>query len=152
MIDPREQDPDTIIADAEHVHPVTLYALTSKLMAAGRLEEMVQWYYIAQLRFRYYILSHPEDGPTARVLFSALSESIGRPVNEYAYGDVDAAVRQIRAALAWDAAHSNHMPPKHAFPDQLAQLRAGLEAQCEEMLASRAEIREARSRNGLENR
>jgi hypothetical protein len=152
MIDPHEQDPDAIIADAQNVHPVTLYVLTSKLMAVGRLEEMVQWYYVAQLRLHYYILSNPDDASNARVLFSALTESVGRPVNEYAYGDVDAAVRQIRAALAWDAAHPNGVTPKHASPEQLTDLRAALEAQCEDMLARKDEIRETRSRNGLENR
>jgi hypothetical protein len=152
MIDPTEQDADAIIADAENVHPATLYVLTSRLMAAGRLEEMVTWYYIAQLRFRFHIASNAEDTPNGNVLYSALSESVGRAVNEYAYGDIDAAVRQIRAALAWDAAHPNRLTPKDVFPTELAELRAGLVTQCEDMLARRQEIRETRSRNGLENR
>lgn len=147
-----QQTPEQIIAGAEHAHPAALYVLASKLMRAGRFDEAVRWFYIAQLRYRFHLMTDPPDAADARILFSALSESVGRPINEYAFGDVDGAVRQIDAALAWDAGHANHFTSKAAFPAQFAKTREGLIAMRDDMLARKDEIRETRTRNGLPNR
>ena len=147
-----QQTAEEIIAGAESAHPAALYVLTSKLMGAGRLDEAVRWFYIGQLRYRFYLMTNPPDVSDAGILFSALSESVGRPINEYAFGDVDGAVRQIDAALAWDEAHPNHFTSKDAHPAQLATVRDGLIAMRDDMIARKQEIKETRTRNGLSNR
>ena len=152
QVDLAQQTPEEIIAGAERAHPAALYVLASKLMGAGRLDEAVRWFYIGQLRYRFYLLTNPTDAADAGILFSALSESVGRPINEYAFGDVDGAVRQIDAALAWDEAHPNHVTSKDAHPTQLATVRDGLIAMRDDMIARKQEMKETRTRNGLPNR
>ena len=144
--------PEQIIAGAERAHPAALYLLASKLMSAGRRDEAVRWFYIGQLRYRFHLMTDPPNAADERILFSALSESVGRAINEYAFGDVDGAVREIDAALAWDAAHANHFTSKSSFPGQLATTREGLVALRDDMLARKDEIRETRTSNGLPNR
>ena len=147
-----QQTPEQIIAQAERIHPAGLYVLASKLMAAGRADEAVVWFYIGQLRYRFLLLTEPPDVADERILFSALSESVGRPINEYAFGDIPAAIGQIDEALAWDAAHPNALTPKEDHPAQLAETREGLRALRDQMLTRQDEIRRTREQNGLENR
>lgn len=147
-----QQTPEQIIAQAERIHPAGLYVLASKLMAAGRPDDAVRWFYIGQLRYRFLIAAEPSNVADERILFSALSESVGRPINEYAFGDVDAAVAQIDAALAWDDAHPNGYTSKDDHAAQLETVRAGLQDLRDQMLTSKDEIRETRERNGLKNR
>jgi hypothetical protein len=150
--DLEQQTPEQIIAGAESAHPAALYVLASKLMRAGRPDEAVRWFYIGQLRYRFHLMTGPPNAADERILFSALSESVGRPINEYAFGDIDGVVREIDAALAWDAAHANHITSKSAFPGPLAKTRDGLVALRDDMLARKDEIRETRKSNGLPNR
>ncbi len=146
------QTPEQIIAQAERIHPAGLYVLASKLMAAGRADEAVVWFYIGQLRYRFLLLTEPSDAADERILFSALSESVGRPINEYAFGDIPAAIGQIDEALAWDAAHPNALTPKEDYPAQHAETREGLRELRDQMLTRQDEIRRTREQNGLENR
>jgi len=150
--DPANQTPAQIIAEAENVHPATLYILATKLMAEGRMNDAVRWFYIGQLRYRFHLASKPAAIANDQPLFSALSESVGRPINEYAFGDVDAAVAQIDAALAWDAEHPNTFTSKDRHAAELAEVRGGLQKMRDDMVARKDEIRETRTRNGLENR
>jgi len=150
--DPAKQTPSEIIAQAENVHPATLYILSAKLMREGRMDDAVRWFYIGQLRYRFHLATKPTTMANDQPLFSALSESVGRPINEYAFGDVDAAVAEIDAALAWDAAHPNAFTSKQRYSKELADVRSGLQRLRDDMLARKQEIRETRTRNGLPNR
>ncbi|MCW2365120.1 hypothetical protein M2341_000567 [Sphingobium sp. B7D2B] len=150
--DPAQQMPEQIIAEAETVHPAALYILATKLMAEGRMDDAVRWFYIGQLRYRFLLAAEPERLAENQPLFSALSESVGRPINEYAFGDVDAAVAHIDSALAWDAAHANGVTSKERHAEELAQVRAGLQKLRDDMIANKDQIRETRTRNGLDNR
>lgn len=150
--DPSMATPDRMIERAEFLHPAELYQLAAGLLGMeGRADEAVKWFYIGQLRYRF-LLMVSEQPSNEQVLFSALSESVGRPINEYAFGDVDAAVAQIDAALAWDQAHDNHFTSKTAHAAELAQVREGLLKLRTEMLTNKEEIRQLRTTNGLPNR
>lgn len=146
--------PDESLARAEALHPAELYRVSAQLLGRpDRADEAVMWFYVGQLRYRFLLAAtKPAAGANDRVLFSALSESVGRPVNSYAFGDVDAAAARIDAALAWDAAHDNPLTSKAAFPREWEEVRRGLRALRDKMLASKDEIRETRRRNGLANR
>lgn len=149
--DAGKQTPGQIIAQAQAVHPATLYILASRLMAEGRKDDAVRWFYIGQLRYRFHLATNPASMPEDLTLFSALSESVGRPINEYAFRDVDAAVAQIDAALAWDATHPNSFTSKERYAAELSEVRAGLQELRNDMAANKDHIRETRTRNGLEN-
>ena len=148
-----EQSPDSLMARAETLQPAELYMLAANLMGAGRTDEAVKWFYIGQLRYRFHLAAtQPPPGSNDRVLFSALSESVGRPINEYAFGDVDAAVAQIDGALAWDEANDNGFTSKTRYSSELAETRNGLQAMRDDMIAKKDEIRTIREKNGLPNR
>eukprot|EP01113_Clastostelium_recurvatum_P043806 TRINITY_DN7305_c0_g2_i1.p1 TRINITY_DN7305_c0_g2~~TRINITY_DN7305_c0_g2_i1.p1 ORF type:complete len:143 (+),score=16.38 TRINITY_DN7305_c0_g2_i1:62-430(+) len=115
MEDYSTREVDRLIAEAEVLHPAALYTLAAKLLREGRPDEAVLWFYIGQIRYRFMLavenitarggategqprmmMGRPSDGA---ILFSALSESVGRPINEYAFGEVDKAVEQINSSL-----------------------------------------------------
>lgn len=116
------------------------------------MDDAVRWFYIGQLHYRFHLATRPATLANDQPLFSALSESVGRPINEYAFGHVDAAVAQIDAALTWDEAHPNSFTAKARYAKELADTRAGLQRLRDDMAARKNLIRETRTRNGLENR
>lgn len=145
--------PQQIEAQATELHPAALYVLASRLLRQERYDDAVRWFYIGQLRYRFHLaVANDEERREEATLFGALSENVGRPINEYAFGDVDAAVRQIDAALAWDAEQPNGFTDKVAHAQTWQDVRKGLTELRNKMLAEKAQIREQRAANGLPNR
>lgn len=141
------------IARAPELPPVSLYQLAGRLFAAGRRDEAVTWFYIAQIRSRFRLAAMPDlpaDGEPA--LYAALMDTLGKPINEWAFGDVDRVAAQMTAALDWDAAHANATTPKAANAAVLAQVRGGLLSLRAGVLADKDNIRRQRLANGLVNR
>jgi hypothetical protein len=139
-----------IIAKIEREHPSAYYRLAMQLFQDGKKDEAVFWFYTGQIRFRARLVTHPElprDGEPA--LFGSLSEVIGRPINQYAFGDIPKLAETIDRALAWDAAHKDPFSRAGAARDNV---RAGLTAMKRETVATADEIRATRIKNGLENR
>ena len=138
----------------ENQHPLYFYILAEKLFAAGKKDEAVFWYYADQLRYRVYLLVNkdelePSGDPAA---FAALSEEIGRPINEYAFGDIPQLAKTIDAVLAWDQSHSNALTPHKKYRSQYDQVIAGLTHMRDEVLRKADSIRKTRAANGLGNR
>jgi hypothetical protein len=147
-----DQTPADLIAAAETLHPAALYVLAAKLLQSGQNDDAVFWFHVGQLRYRFMLATlEGQERSDAGILFSALSENVGRPINEWAFGDVDAAVATIDAALAWDAAHDNPVTSKTAHPAELAEVRAGLVELRDRMAREKDHIRTQRTRNGLPN-
>jgi len=145
--------PEQIEARATELHPAALYVLASRLMRREAYDDAVRWFYVGQLRYRFHLAVTPAaERQNDAVLFSALSENVGRPINEYAFGDVDSAVRQIDAALAWDEREPNDFTDKTTHADAWREVRSGLVALRDNMAANKAQIREQRAVNGLPNR
>ncbi|ONG52606.1 hypothetical protein BKE38_14175 [Pseudoroseomonas deserti] len=139
--------------DAENLPPAGLYTLAARRFREGPQQDAVRWLYVAQLRARFRLAATPDlprSGEPA--LYAALNESVGRPINEWAFGDVDALAASLQDALDWDAAHANAATPKPGNEAVLNRIRAGLAEMRETVLASREKIRQQRSANGLENR
>jgi hypothetical protein len=134
-----------IEAEAGSLHPAALYVMASRLFVAGEAQQAANWMYAGQLRYRFMIAALGETAGNERVLFSALTEQVGRPVNEYIAGDPDEWIAAMQWALAWDAETENAVTSKSAHA-------AGLESLIAQVDSSRAEIREQRTANGLENR
>ena len=81
----------------ENKHPSYFYILAGKLFAAGKKDDAVFWFYAGQLRYRVYLVVNkdklePSGDPA---LFASLSEEIGRPLNEYAFGDISRLTKTI---------------------------------------------------------
>lgn len=117
--------------------------------SAGNREDATFWLYVAQLRWRARLTAHPDLDPTGEpALFASLMETVGRPINEYAFGDIEDATRIIDRALQWDAEN-----PDTSLPEAIrASTRAGLVALRDDMRRNADDIRRQRTENGLENR
>lgn len=150
---PIEMDLPTLKAGIAGQHPAAYYELAMRLFGEGQQDEAVFWYYAGQLRYRIHLACHPDlkpDGDPA--VFAALSESVGRPINEYAFGDPPALARTIGAVLDWDDETENGFTPKAECIDAIAVQRDGLEELKDYVEDNADEIRQQRKANGLPNR
>jgi len=147
-----EQSPAELKAGIEKKHPAAYYMLAAKLFQnAATKEEAVFWFYVGQIRYRYYLAANPDlppDGDPA--VFTSFAEVIGRPINEYAGGVPDVWIAQMNRALEWDATHDNGFTPKTKSPEKYRQVRAGLVALRDRMAAMKDKIPELRRKNGLQ--
>jgi hypothetical protein len=153
------QDPATLSIEQltdgiENRHPSYFYILAGKLFAAGKKDEAVFWFYAGQLRYRVYLLVNkdklePSGDPA---VFASLSEEIGRPLNEYAFGDIPQLAKTIDAVVAWDRSHSNVLTPRDKYRSEYDQIVAGLTQMRDEVVRKADSIRKTRAANGLENR
>lgn len=140
----QEQAPD--------LHPAALYMLSARLLSRGDGQAAANWMYTGQLRYRFLLeVGGPDAGDDA-VLFGALSEQVGRAVNEYIAGDVDEWLAAMDWALAWDAANPNGTTSKSQHGAELAKVRDGLAKLRASVEEERDTIPRERLANGLENR
>ena len=148
-----KQSPETLKIGIEGNHPAAYYILASKLFEGGKKDEAVFWFYAGQLRYRFYLQANPGLNPSGDpALFASFSETLGRPLNEYAFGDIPRLAKTIDEVLSWDAAHVNGFTSKTAHPQAYAEIRDGLVKLRDYMLKNQAEIKRQRISNGLENR
>ncbi|OLP57935.1 hypothetical protein BJF93_13950 [Xaviernesmea oryzae] len=134
---------------ATDLHPADYFRKAADSFAAGRKDEATFWLYVAQLRWRGRLAAHPELNPTGEpALFASLMETIGRPINEYAFGNVAKATAIIDRALAWDAAHPDRSVPE----DVRRTMRSGLIGLRDDMRRNARDVRRQRTENGLTNR
>jgi hypothetical protein len=142
-----------IEAGATEAHPAALYMLAADLFEQGERDRAVFWFYVGQLRYRFHLAASPQLDPTGDpALFSSLSESVGRPINEYAFGDLQALDATLGVVLEWDAANDNRLTSKSAMATAWNDTRAGLEGLRRMLREDADEIRATRQANGLENR
>ena len=152
-VDPQTIALDELIRIVPDQHPSFYYILAQRLFAAGRRDDAVFWFYAGQLRYRIRLTCHPELAPdTEPALFGALSETVGRPINEYAFGDPPAFVATMERVLAWDEATRNGFEPKAACTAIIAQQRQGMGQLVSHVRDNAAQIRRERTANGLPNR
>jgi hypothetical protein len=143
------QTAQQIQAGIENKHPAAYYALAKRLFESGARDEAVFWFYAGQIRWRAYLMGNPQlprDGDPA--LFASLSEVVGRPLNQYAFGDIAGLAKTIDRALEWDASH----PDRYVKVSEREKSRSGLMGMKTDMLARADEIRATRVKNGLSNR
>ena len=149
--DAPDESPAQLKQGIEGRHPADYYKLAAQLFQdASSKQEAVFWFYVGQLRYRYYLAANPSlkpDGDPA--VFASLSEVIGRPINEFAGGKPELWIGEIDHALQWDAAHENKFTPKSKAPDKYQQIRAGLVAMRDQLSAMKAKLPEIRRQNGL---
>lgn len=133
--------------------PPDYYRRAEELFKAGKKDDAVFVLYLGQLHFRTYLLTHREpDQSMATTTFATLSESIGKPIMQYALGDIPAFARTIDAVLAYDAANPDAVSSPPEMADAHESVRNGLAAMKAKMLSDVDRIRAQREKNGLKNR
>jgi hypothetical protein len=134
----------------ETKHPAAYFVLAAKKFEEGKRDEATFWLYAGQIRYRAYLLSNPKLDPSGDpALFTSLMQQIGRPINEYAFGDIPQLVKIIDRALEWDAKNPDPFTKKSPTRDEV---RDGLVKLKERAVSERDYIREQRKKNGFENR
>lgn len=135
-------------------HPAEYYRRAAALLQGDRKDDAVFVYYLGQLRYRVHLAARrtslKPDGDPA--LFASLSEVVGRPINEYAFGDIPALARIIDAVLAYDLANPDTFTPPSQFPDMHRSVRDGLATLRTRTLDNAEAIRAKRRENGLPSR
>ncbi len=149
----KDMEPDALRDGIENRHPSAYYILAAKQFNAGERDDAVFWFYTGQLRYRTLLGCKPDLAPDQDpALFASLNETVGRPLNGYAFGDVDELSSTIEDVLEWDAAHANGYVAKAECEQVITAERAGLDELREMIVAKADEIRKQREENGLENR
>jgi hypothetical protein len=138
-------------------HPAEYYKRAGELLQAGQNDEAVFVFYLGQLRYRTFLLANPASDPNAHpnadpTLFATLSQVTGKPINQYAFGDIPALARTIDAVLAYDTANPDTFGTTAASAASHASVRDGLVAMKTKMLADADRIKGDRAKKGLENR
>ena len=82
-------------------HWITFYYAAEAMLKAGRKDEAVKWFYVAQIRGRLTAQLGPNTSTPS--LIPALQHLIGQPINEYAGGDLTKWGAAVEWAIAWDA-------------------------------------------------
>jgi hypothetical protein len=134
-------------------HPAAYYKHAMALFNANKKDDAVFVFYLGQLRYRTHLGARPElpEGQD-RAVFASLSETVGRPINEYAFGDLPQLDRTLKAVFAYDAANPDPFTPLTKFPDATRLQREGMEKMRQYILSNADNTRKQRKANGLENR
>jgi len=142
-----------IEAALPNASPETYYLYAARLFKDGKKDDAVFWFYVGQLRYRFFLKANPNLDPSgAPALFASLSATIGQTINEYAAGNVKEMVAAMDKALKWDADNVNGFTSKEKFAAIYEQNRAGLKKLRDQAASQAEKIREQRKKNGLENR
>lgn len=145
--------PEALKVGIEKNHPAAYYLLAAKLLKAGQKDEAVFWFYLGQLRYRFHLEANPDINPSGDpALFASLSETVGRPINEYAFGDIPSLVKTIDEVLKWDETHENGFTSKTAHAQAWKRIRDGLLTLRAYVLEKEEEIKRERTVHGLKNR
>ena len=134
-------------------HPAEEYKRAAGLFRAGQRDEAVYWFYRGQYRFRVHLTARPNLPPDGdRALFASLSESVGRPINEYAFGDIPQLLRTLDRVIAEARATDDPFTPKSEFAAAHQRTLSGLQSMRDDIDRTRDQIRAQRLKNGLPNR
>ena len=144
--------PQELLKGIENAHPSTYYVVASRLFASGRKDEAVFWFYAGQLRYRFHLKANPNlppDGDPA--LFASVSESVGRPLNEYAFGRLETLRQTLERVLAWDEKTGNGFTSKTQHAADWKGVRSGLGQLLRTIEEQKEQIRRQRTQHGLPN-
>ena len=134
-------------------HPLVLFEAAIAAFDADARAESTFLFYLGQKRWRRYIAARPDLPPDQdRALLGSLLDVFGRPLNEWAFGDIDWLVGVLQAVAAYDAAHPDPMTPRAVHPEAHAASQADFAGFIDHVVQNADEIRAGRRANGLENR
>ena len=161
----RSKREDTLLGDLKNLssakieaalpnqHPSVYYGYADRLFRQGKKDDAVVWFYVGQLRYRFYLKANPKLDPSGDpAAFGLLNAIIGKRINEYAGGSVKGWVAAIDRALKWDAEATNGFTSKEKFAAVYEETRAGLKKLRDQVESQADSIRDQRKKAGLENR
>lgn len=137
----------------EKRHPAAYYILALKLFEANQKDEGVFWFYAGQLRYRFHVAAKPDLDPSGDpALLASLNETVGRPINEYAFGDLRTLEATLENVMKWDRDTPNGFTSKENSVEAWNKTRSGLRSLVTYIDQNESEIRKQRTAKGLPNR
>ena len=134
-------------------HPLALFQTAITAFDADARAESTFLFYLGQKRWRRYIAARPDLPPDQdRALLGSLLDVFGRPLNEWAFGDIDWLVGVLQAVAAYDAAHPDPMTPRAVYPEAHAASHSDFAGFIDHVVENADDIRAGRRANGLGNR
>ena len=149
--DVNKQTPEQIIKGIQGKHPATYYVLANKLFRTGKKDDALFWFYLGQLRYRFYLSVEWDNLPKSGgfALFSSLSEVVGRPINQYSGENFPKTIKTIDKVLKWDSENENNFTPKKGNEKKLKGIKDGLVKLRDYYSENQAELMEKRKKNGI---
>lgn len=146
-------DPQVAIAAVEEIiskqatlkDPLLLFTAAATLFQHGKKDEAVFWFYAAQLRTRYQLAF--ENGDRGQLLAIMLM-TIGTPINNYAFQNVENLRRILGRVLEWDKTAPNSFrerPHSEAEEQKISAIYAGMHDLQVKIVAEKADL-EAKAR------
>lgn len=141
-------DQEVAISAAEEIlgnpdsqkEPLELFLPAAALFRHGKKDDAVFWFYAAQLRARYQLVF--ERGDRGQLL-AAMMMTIGIPINNYAFQDVEKLGRILEQVLEWDKRTPNPFNNKPKTPDTdraIEQIYSGFHKLEQKIIAEKADL------------
>jgi hypothetical protein len=103
------------------------YLYASRLFKEGDKKDALFWYYVGELRYKFYLAANPNlPADQAPALFASLHEVVGSVVADRSQIDEATAAEELQRALDWDASHDNGVTSKTAHRKEWLETRAHL--------------------------
>ena len=110
-------------------HPAEYYKRAGELFKEGKKDDAVFVLYLGQLHFRTYLHTHREaDQNQSMGTFAALSEQIGKPIAQYAFGNIPRSRKLSRPCWHTMPRTLTISSPPEKFADAHEEVRKGLAA------------------------
>ncbi|MEN9907690.1 MAG: hypothetical protein RLZZ540_831 [Bacteroidota bacterium] len=94
------QEVMTKIAMLEKTHPVSFFEEAGKYYKNGNVNESALLFYVGQLRYRYYILAHPDTKPDGdKAIFASLTNVLGQEINYKLGENVENYIKIVEATI-----------------------------------------------------
>jgi hypothetical protein len=107
--------------------PMAYYLYSARLAHEGDKERALLWYYVGELRYRFYLAVNPNLSPDgAPALFGSLHQSVGQAVADPKQIDRATSVKEFKQALDWDATNDNNVTSKKVHHKAWLDVRASL--------------------------
>lgn len=111
----------------EKAHPTEFFGAAAENYRNNKINEAALFYYIGQLRYRYYIACHPNYRPDGdRAIFASLQSVIGSEINYKLGEDIDNYIRIIDAVIEWGEVYDSEFYSKENNPKKYDEIIMGL--------------------------
>lgn len=118
---------EQFMAGMESEHPAAFFRKALELHNDGHSDEALVCYYVAQIRYRYYLKASDLQAPGQEAsAFLAIDSAAGPPIVAHALLDNLKYAAALDAALDWDDSHPNLFLSKERDRRGLERIRRGL--------------------------
>ena len=122
-----DQEVMTKIAILEKTHPVSFFKEAAQYYKNGNVNESALLFYVGQLRYRYYILAHPEAKPDGdKAVLASLQNVLGQEINYKLGENVDNYIKIIEAIIDYSNQNDYHFYSKKESPENYEKVISGL--------------------------